>query len=138
MVAMTCTAILVFIAGFHFYWGFGGTVGLGVAVPQNDAGEPIFTPSTAAAHLIGLALLAAALCVLACSTFIVLPVPPQFIRLIVTLLAAIFTVRALCWFRYAGFFKKVHTTRFGRYDTWLYCPLCLVLGLGLLYVVAES
>ncbi len=140
MLAMTCTAILIFIASFHFYWGFGGKLGMGVAVPQRSTGEPLFKPSVAASHLIGLALLAAALCVLICSGFILVPVPvpPQPIRAIVTLLAVIFTARALGWFRYAGFFKKVRDTRFGRYDTWFYCPLCLFLGLGLFYVVAES
>ena len=138
MVAMTCTVILIFIASFHFYWGFGGKLGMGVAVPQRSSGEPLFKPSTAASHLIGLALLAAALCVLACSGFVLLPVPPRAIHLIVTLLAVIFTGRALGWFRYAGFFKKMRNTRFGKYDTWFYCPLCLFLGLGLFRVVAES
>ena len=138
MLAMTCTAILIFIASFHFYWGFGGKLGLGVAIPQRSTGEPLFKPPAVAAHLIGLALLAAALCVLACSGFVLLPIPPLAIRSIVTLLAVIFTGRALAWSRYAGFFKKVRDTRFGRYDTCFYCPLCLFLGLGLFHVFAES
>ena len=136
-VAIACIAILAFIAAFHFYWGLGGKVGMDAAVPQRETGEPLFKPSAVASHAVGLALSAAALCVLAYSGFVLLPVPFQAIRAIVALLAVIFTVRALGWFRYAGFFKAVRDTTFGKYDTWLYCPLCLLLGLGLLYVLVK-
>jgi hypothetical protein len=33
-------------------------------------------------------------------------------------------------FRLMGFFKSVTGTRFGTRDTWLYSPVCLLLGLG--------
>ena len=137
MLALTCTAVLMFIAGFHFHWGFGGTAGLAVAVPQSESGAALFKPSAAAAHLIGLALVAAALCVLAWSGRFALPLPPVALRAIVAFLALVFTARALAWFRYAGWFKKVRNTAFGRYDTFFYCPLCLFLGLGLFYLVAK-
>ena len=139
MLALICAAILMFIAGFHFYWGFGGTVGMAVAIPQSESGEALFKPSALAAHFIRLALVAAALCVLAWSGRIPLPLPlpPVAMRTIVALLAFVFSARALAWFRYAGLFKKVRDTAFGRYDTFFYCPLCLFLGLGLFYLVAK-
>ncbi|TPO10981.1 DUF3995 domain-containing protein [Mesorhizobium sp. B1-1-5] len=49
----------------------------------------------------------------------------------IILWAAIFTLRALSWWRYFGLFKRVRTTRFARYDSLLYSPSCLLLGLGL-------
>ena len=33
-----------------------------------------------------------------------------------------------------GFFKEVKGSRFARLDTWVYSPLCVVLGAGLLAV----
>lgn len=135
MLTVACASILAFIAGFHFYWGFGGQLGMAAAVPQRADGEPMFKPSAAAAHLIGLALLAAAGCVLAYSGVVPLPVARSVLRAIVAFLAVVFTARAVGWFRYAGFFKTVRHTRFGRYDTWFYCPLCLLLGVGLVFVL---
>ena len=131
LIDLLCVAILLFAAGFHFYWGLGGRVGWQAALPQHPGGERVFTPSAAAAHAVG-ALLVGAVLVIAVHTHrLPLPVPLWATRAVVALMALVFLVRAFGWFRYAGWFKAVKDTHFGRYDTWFYCPLCLVLGLGL-------
>lgn len=131
VIDLLCTAILLFAAGFHFYWGLGGRVGWQAALPQQASGERAFTPRAGAAHAVGAVLLLAVLIIGVHTRVLPLPVPAWATRAAITLMALIFLVRAFGWFRYAGWFKAVRDTRFGRYDTWFYCPLCLVLGLGL-------
>ena len=48
-----------------------------------------------------------------------------------------FVARAIVPNRYVGFFKTLRTTRWARYDTRLYSPLFLILGV-LLLVVARG
>jgi hypothetical protein len=131
IIDLLCTAILLSAAGFHFYWGLGGRVGWQAALPQQSGGERAFTPRAGAAHAVGAVLLLAVLIIGVHTRVLPLPVPAWATRAAITLMSSIFLVRAFGWFRYAGWFKAVRDTRFGRYDTWFYCPLCLVLGLGL-------
>jgi hypothetical protein len=109
LIGLLCAAILLFAAGFHFYWGLGGS----------------------AAHAVGAMLVLAVLVIAAHTHVLPLPVPAWATRAAVALMALVFLVRAFGWFRYAGWFKTVRDTHFARYDTWFHCPLCLVLGLGL-------
>jgi hypothetical protein len=131
MIDLLCVTILLFAAAFHFYWGLGGRVGWQAALPQRANGERVFTPSPGAAHAVGTLLVLAVLVIGVHTRVLPLPVPGWASRAVVALMALVFLVRAFGWFRYAGWFKAVRDTRFGRYDTWFYCPLCLVLGLGL-------
>lgn len=140
MIAALCAALLVFAAGFHFYWGFGGRVGFDAALPQRaGSGQRVFTPSARGAHLVGALLLVMVMLVAAQAGWLggwfpAWPLPAAWTRAAVALLAAVFLVRALGAFEYAGWFKRVRDTRFARFDTWFYCPLCLVLALGLAWL----
>jgi Protein of unknown function (DUF3995) len=40
----------------------------------------------------------------------------------------IFIARTIGDFKYAGFFKKIKDTDFGKMDTQYYSPLCLIVG----------
>lgn len=133
MMAWLCAAILVFAAGFHFYWGLGGRLGWRAAIPQHAGAsvKPVFQPGPLGAHAVGLTLLVAVGLIAARAGWIALPLPAALLQALVALMALVFLVRAFGWFRYAGWFKQVRDTYFARYDTWFYCPLCLVLGLGL-------
>ncbi|WP_307347298.1 DUF3995 domain-containing protein [Metabacillus malikii] len=46
-----------------------------------------------------------------------------------TIITFIFFLRAIGDFKYLGFTKKIKNTNFSKYDTALYTPLCLYLGL---------
>lgn len=46
--------------------------------------------------------------------------------------------RAIGEFKYLGFFKRVHGSRFARLDSLVYSPLCLLLALGVAYVAHEN
>jgi hypothetical protein len=49
-------------------------------------------------------------------------------------LGAVFVLRAIGERKLVGFFKRVRGTAFARWDTWLFSPLCLALGVSVLWL----
>jgi hypothetical protein len=49
-------------------------------------------------------------------------------------IAILMFARAIGDSNLVGFFKEVKDSKFARLDTWVYSPLCVVLGAGLLAV----
>ncbi|MBI3897149.1 MAG: DUF3995 domain-containing protein [Gammaproteobacteria bacterium] len=138
VIAIACVVVLAIAAAFHFYWGLGGKIGLVVSLPQREGGQPTIKPGTFATHTVGFALVVAILIVLAYVGLMASPLPFGWLRGGVALLAFVFTARALSWHKYAGLFKKVRNTRFGKYDTWLYSPLCLFLGVASFFLLIKG
>lgn len=60
--------------------------------------------------------------------------PPWTSQWAATVLGAVFVLRSIGDFRLVGFFKSVRGTGFAAWDTRLYSPLCLLLGLGALWL----
>lgn len=127
-------ALLLLGAGFHVYWGFGGRIGAGVALPQREDGSPAVKETALGAMAVGLMLALVLLLVLAFTGTVRLPLSHQVLKIGIIAWAIIFTARAVSWSRYFGLFKRVRITRFASYDTWFYSPSCLLLGLGLFYL----
>ena len=94
--------------------------------------------SPIAAHFVGIVLCGVILFVVAYVGLLSLPVPAPILRLATFMLAVIFTMRGLSWHKYFGLFKAVRHTRFAKYDTMLYSPLCLFVGLALSYVALKG
>jgi len=120
--------VLVFIglSGLHWYWVVGGAGELTGFVPEID-GKAAFEPGKIATSAVAiLLLLAAAVCASQAELFGVPRLPIA--RIGVWVLLVVFAARALGEFNLVGFFKRVRHTQFGRRDTWLYSPLCLVLS----------
>lgn len=138
MIAIACSVILAYAAVFHFYWGFGGKLGVSVSLPQLENGQSAFKQTTVGAHLVGLILVGSIVIVLTSSGLLSLPIHSKYLQFCVGVLSLIFIVRALSWHKYVGLFKSVRTTRFAKYDTWQYSPLSLILGLGLAYVCIKT
>ena len=131
---------LALLGMIHVYWALGGRIGADAAVPERPgsahaiSGHLLFTPSRGATLLVAAALLAAALVVLGCAGAVALPLPHWALRAGVALLAGLMFLRAIgdgCW---VGLLKRVRGTRFAYLDTWLFVPLCLLLGVGLVLV----
>jgi len=130
-IVAACSAILLAGAGFHLYWGLGGRIGAGVSLPQREDGSPAVKETAIGALAVGLVLALVLLLVLSFTGLIDVPAPRWLLKTAVILWAILFTLRALSWSRYFGLLKRVRNTRFARYDSLLYSPACLVLGLGL-------
>jgi hypothetical protein len=66
------------------------------------------------------------------------PLPALAMRALAAACALVFLARALAPSKYVGLFKRVRGTRFARFDTAFYCPLCLALGAGLATLAAAG
>jgi hypothetical protein len=119
----------------HFYWVFGGKKGFWIAVPSTD-GDPLFRPTRAATAVIAVLLAAVGLFVLQLGGYEMIHLPKELLLLGGWALAMIFLLRAIGDFRWLGFFKSKKGSPFAKWDTVLYSPLCLLLGICLIIVLS--
>ncbi len=130
-------AIIAFAAGFHAHWALGGRVGFSVSLPQRPDGAPVMEHRLSwwqpAAGGVALCLVCLALLLLVRAGHLPLELPREWVRIALLLVGAAFVARALVPNRYVGFLKAVRTTRWAKYDTRLYSPLFLALGLLILW-----
>jgi hypothetical protein len=129
MIGVALGAVFGLLAALHVFWAFGGTRGSGAAIAEID-GRPRFVPSRGATLAVAAALAGAGVVVLARAELILAPVPRGTLQCAVAVLAIVFLLRSIGDFRLMGFFKSVRGTRFAVRDTWVYSPLCLLIGLG--------
>ncbi|HZF94141.1 MAG TPA: DUF3995 domain-containing protein [Allosphingosinicella sp.] len=133
MTLLPALAIIAFAAAFHAFWALGGRLGFSVSLPQRQTGEPVMAHRLPwwrpAAAAVALGLLLLALLLLCHAGRVDLPLPPGAVRAALLAAGAAFVTRALVPNRYVGFFKSIRTTRWAKYDTRLYSPLFLALGL---------
>lgn len=135
MVGWIVAGVLIVLSLIHVYWGTGGQAGIAVVVPEVN-GRRVFTPLPWATGFVAAALLVAALVVLGRLHVWGNSIPAWLFHWGTWGLAGVFLLRAVGDFRLAGFAKRVHNTPFARWDTLLFSPLCLLLGLALVLVSA--
>lgn len=126
--------ILFVISMLHFYWAQGGEFGFVNALPQKENGEPLFVPKKVHSAIVGIGLLG----IIGLLGYR-LPLNYYFpfveiIRNILWVVAIVFILRAIGDFKYVGFFKKIQNTEFGKLDTKYYSPLCLLIGILILFI----
>lgn len=126
--------IMVALGVLHLYWAAGGQWGIAQAVPTDESGKRLLNTSPLACIVVGLGLLGFALYYFSIGFGFSLHLPFGKEKWGIWVLAFIFTARAVGDFRYAGFFKKLKNTEFGRLDTKWYAPLCLYLGISSLLI----
>ena len=136
MIAVILAFVLVCIAALHVYWALGGAWGLAVAIPTIDE-RPLFTPSPATTWAVAWALAGAALVASLRSGILAWHIPVGPLRWAAIGLGVVFVLRAVGDFRYVGFFKRRRGSAFAARDTWLYSPLCVLIGIGFLLLAAR-
>ena len=114
---------------FHLYWAAGGRFGGGAAIPTASGGERLFNPSPFGTILVAAALFAAMLVVLGRLKIWGAFVPGWIFYSGTWVISLLFLLRTIGDFRYVGFFKSVTETNFARWDTILFSPLCLFIGI---------
>jgi hypothetical protein len=127
--AILISAIFLSLAAVHVYWALGGRRGVDVVIPEMD-GRPLFRPGVGGTLVIAALLAVAAALVLERAAIVPGMSPTIVRRWGAWAVAAALVARALGDFNYVGFFKRRRTTAFARWDTRLYSPLALALGLG--------
>jgi hypothetical protein len=133
LVAVLIGTTLLALSALHVYWAAGGKTP-GAAVIPEVSGHRVFEPTRLTTVAVAVALACAALVVLARGGLFGLSFPAAPIAWACGLVGVAFVLRAVGEFRLVGFFKSVDGTQFAAMDTWLYSPLCLVLGLGALWL----
>ncbi len=131
--ALAVAGVFGVLAGFHVYWLFGGKAAGSAAIPEVD-GRPAFEPGALATIGVTLALSGCAVLTLALGGWVVFPLPEPWTTGLGYAMATAFFLRAIGEFRLVGFFKRVRGTRFARWDTWLFSPLCLALALAVFFL----
>ncbi len=90
--------------------------------------RPAFVPSKPATLAVALFLGGCALLVLGRIGLLDAIAPDWIFQTGTALLAMLLVARAVGDFQLVGFFKRIRGSTFARLDTWLYSPLCAVLG----------
>ncbi len=134
--------IIAFAAAFHLHWALGGRTGFAVSLPQRPDGSPVMAHRLPwwrpAAGAVALGLVALALLMLSHAGHLPLPLPKRLAGAVLLATGAAFVARALVPNRYVGLFKSLRQTRWARYDTRLYSPLFLLLGLLLVALALDQ
>lgn len=133
LMALVLVAILLALGLLHVFWALGPRRASAATIPEID-GRPAFRPSRLGTVAVAIALLTAAALVAIAGRLLVDPLPPPLARLLTFALGAVFVARSIGDFRLVGFFKRARASRFARLDTRFYAPLCLLVGLGVLFV----
>lgn len=119
--------VFLFLSGIHFYWALGGRWGSAAVYPTIDDAIKPQMPGVVPTLIVAVGFLFMGLFILLKAEFIAVSIPLWISSYGLWILAAIFTIRAIGDFKYAGFFKKIKHTEFGKYDTKYYSPLCVLL-----------
>jgi hypothetical protein len=120
--------ILAILSFLHLYWAVGGRFGIGAAIPTAGAAR-LFRPSPFATILVATALFAAMFVVLGRLKMWGAFVPGWIFYSGTWVISLLFLLRTIGDFRYVGFFKSVTDTNFAHWDTILFSPLCLFIGI---------
>ncbi len=125
------------ISLLHLYWAAGGKRGSDAVIPRVPGpvpgqSRPAFQIPALATLLVALALLLVALLVCLRVGLFLPSVSHPALQWVISAIALLIFARAIGDSELMGFFKQERGSRFARLDTLFYCPLCLVLGTGLL------
>ncbi len=133
--AISLGAVFALLSAFHIIGAFGvWTLPIHPVMPDRPPDMPPPQASSSAYLTVAAALALAALVVLARADLLLTSVPPMLSTLACSALGVIFVLRAIGEFQMLGFFKSIKGTDFAFWDTWLYTPLALALGLGALWL----
>lgn len=134
LLAIVMGLCLFLVALFHIYWVFGGRRGRANAIPTIE-GNQIFTPRAPAILVVAAGILFFASLPLFLAGLLITPAWfASYLNITGFTAAGIFLLRAMGDFKLAGFSKRIKDSSFAVWDSRLYSPLCLFLGLGYAYL----
>lgn len=140
VLAQWLVTIFAAIGLMHMYWALGGQWAAAAVVPQVPVSgfvvsvRPAFNPSGWLTLTVAGALLVIAALVCMRVGWGLPAVQHKALQWVISAIALLMFARAIGDSNLVGFFKEVKDSRFARLDTWVYSPLCALLGAGLLAV----
>lgn len=122
--------LLLAISLLHFYWALGGRKWADVVLPKTAGSNQVaFKAGHWATVIAALVFGMFAIAIAAKTFFPISRIPDSWTNVTVWVIAGAFLLRAVGDFKYVGFGKKIHSTNFAAYDTKIYTPLSLFIGL---------
>lgn len=120
----------------HLYWFLGGKTFFKNSLPTRNDGSRVISPSKFSILIVTCGFFSCALLLMASIKIINITayIPSFLIHYFIITLSIIMFIRAIGDFKYIGIFKKVKNTDFAFFDTRLYIPLCLFIGVLLLSI----
>lgn len=136
IIVSTFLSIIFFILSFiHFYWAVGGKRWLDKAIPFDNSSTLIFYPGKTITLCVGLILFFVGVVFLLKSISTDFNyISEDFVHKFNTVLAFLFSLRAIGDFKYVGITKKIVNTEFSKWDSLLYIPLCIFVTVLTLYM----
>ena len=129
--------VLFLLSGIHLYWMTGGRRGALAAIPSKGS-ELLFRPTKIATGIVAGALALAGWFVLELGEVVERLLFPDWLFFYGGwALSGVFIIRTVGEFRWIGFFKKQKGTLFAKWDTLLYSPLCLFIGICLVFLTSK-
>lgn len=106
----------------------GGTFGFAESLPTKENGERVLNPKRIDSAIVGIGLATFGIFYLIKPELIAYTLPEWVLKYASWIIPIIFIIRAIGDFKYVGFFKSIKSTDFGKLDTKLFSPLCLLLA----------
>jgi len=122
--------IFTVLGGFHFYWFFGGILGLEKVFPTKPNEVKTLSIPKIATLIVAIVLVLFGLIYLVKSGFINYSLPNWVTSYGYWVIPSLFILRAIGEFKYVGFFKKIKNTEFAKANSKIFSPLCLVIGIA--------
>ena len=137
ILSLILSLIFLTLAGFHYYWFFGGAWGLDHVIPSKTKASKTLEIPKFATLLVAVGLTGVAFLYLLKAGILIFHLPNLIRDYSYWVIPSIFTLRAIGEFKYVGFFKKVKGTNFAKADSKMFSPLCLFIGvIGFLVAVS--
>ena len=130
VLSILLSLILIGLGIVHFNWVIGGKFGFVESLPTKENGERILNPKKIDSAIVGIGLTAFGIFYILKSGVIEYNTPEWIMRYGSWIIPVICILRAIGEFKYVGFFKSVKKTDFGKLDTKLFSPLCLIIGIS--------
>ena len=129
VLSILLSSIFIALGIIHFNWVIGGKFGFEASLPTKESGERVLNPNKFDSAIVRLGLSAFGVFYLFTSGFVDYKLPDWVLNYGGWIIPIIFLLRGIGEFKYVGVFKTVRNTQFGKLDTKLFSPLCLVMGI---------
>lgn len=129
IISILLSILLMSLGIIHFNWVFGGQFGFAQSLPTKESGEKVLNPKKIDSAIVAIGLTALGFLYLFTSGLIEFQLPEWIMIYGRWIVPILFPLRAIGDFKYVGFFKKIKKTAFGKLDTHLFSPLCLLIGI---------
>jgi hypothetical protein len=129
--------IFLTLSGIHIHWALGGKWGFKNAIPTKENGDLVMKPRTMDSIMVAVYLGLFAFFYATKTNLFSLNLP-KWTMYFLWIIPTLFFLRAIGEFKYVGFFRKVNSTVFSKWDKNLFSPLSLVISIIGFCIVLQS